>query len=87
MVLPRDLEIKMNLDSAKAWALFGIAGGAGFGLFVTPLLYLLVNRFFDGSTLNGTIKFALANGFTWGVLGGIFGVFFFIIKTSRQSRS
>jgi pilus assembly protein TadC len=74
----------MNLDTGKAWTVLGIAAGAGFGLFAMPLLFLLVNMFFDGSSFGGTFKFALANGFTWGVLGGILGLFFWIIRSFRR---
>lgn len=72
----------MNFDmtSYKTWAALGCAGGAGFGLFVAPLLFILVNLYFDGVTLFETIKFALANGFTWGVFGLITGVFAWFIK-------
>ena len=77
----------MNLDTGKAWAVFGIAAGAGFGLFATPLMYLLVNMFFDGSSFGGTVKFALANGFTWGGLGGILGLFFWIIRSFRRQKT
>lgn len=66
----------MKMDSYKTWALLGAAGGAGFGLFVAPLIYILVNLFFDGVTFSQTFRFAIANGVTWGVLGLFAGVFF-----------
>lgn len=66
----------MNMNSYKTWALLGAAGGAGFGLFVAPLIYCLISLFTDGVTFNQVFRFALANGFTWGVLGLFAGVFF-----------
>lgn len=70
----------MNMKSYKAWILLGAAGGVGFGLFIAPLIYILVSLFFDGVTLNATVRFAVANGFTWGVLGLFLGVFFWAIN-------
>ncbi len=66
----------MNLNSYKTWALLGAVGGAGFGLFVAPLIYILVSLFFDGVTFGQTVRFAVANGFAWGVLGLFAGFFF-----------
>lgn len=74
----------MNMSSFKAWALLGAAGGAGFGLFATPLIYILVNFFFDGVTLAQTAGFAVANGVTWGVLGLFAGVFLWLVNTARK---
>lgn len=75
----------MDMTSFKTWGLLGAAAGAGFGLFATPLIYILVNLFFDGVTLAQTVKFALANGFTWGVLGLFSGIFFWGINSLRRS--
>lgn len=75
----------MNMDSYKTWAVLGGAGGAGFGLFATPLIYILVNiSFGDGVTFGETARFAVANGFTWGVLGLFAGIFFWVIKTVQN---
>lgn len=74
----------MNMQSYRTWALFGAAGGAGFGLFAVPLIYILVNLFFDGVTFGQTVKFAIANGFTWGVFGGIAGIFAWVVSSMRK---
>jgi hypothetical protein len=74
----------MNMQSFKTWALLGAAGGAGFGLFATPLIYILVNLSSDGVTFAETVKFALANGFTWGVFGGISGFFVWVVNSIRK---
>jgi hypothetical protein len=75
----------MNIQSYKTWALLGGAGGAGFGLFAAPLLYILANLFFGGDvTFGETVRFAIANGFTWGVLGLIAGIFFWVIFTVQK---
>ncbi|MDZ7708669.1 MAG: hypothetical protein U5K36_00070 [Roseovarius sp.] len=59
----------MDMNSYKTWSLLGAAGGAGFGLFAVPLIYILINMFFDGVTFGQTVRFAVANGATWGGLG------------------
>lgn len=74
----------MDMTSYKTWAVLGLAGGAGFGLFAVPLVYILVNLFSDGVTFAQTVRFALANGATWGVLGLFAGVFFWIVNTMRR---
>lgn len=74
----------MNMNSYTTWALLGTAGGAGFGLFAMPLIYILINLFFDGVTFSQTFRFALANGFTWGVLGLLGGVFFWAISKVKK---
>jgi hypothetical protein len=66
------------------WAFLGAAGGAGFGLFAVPLIYILINLFGDGVTLGGTILVALGNGLTWGVLGLIGGVFLYILNRTMN---
>ena len=70
----------MNMKSYTTWALLGAAGGAGFGLFVVPLVYILLNLSSDGVTFGETARFAVANGATWGVLGLIVGVFSWVIN-------
>lgn len=74
----------MNMNSYKTWALLGTAGGAGFGLFVVPLIYILVNISADGVAFGQTVRVAFANGVTWAVLGLIAGVFFWVIKTMQD---
>jgi len=69
----------MNTNSYMTWALFGAAGGAGFGLFAVPLIYILVNLFAEGVTLGETVRFALANGATWAVLGLFSGIFCYVV--------
>lgn len=64
----------------KNWGLMGAAAGVGFGLFVAPLLYLLVQLYFGDVTIGATIKFALGNALTWGVFGLIAGNFALIIN-------
>lgn len=73
----------MDMDSYKTWAIFGGAGGAGFGLLIAPLIYILVNLFFGGVGFGSTFGFALANAVTWGVLGMIGGVFIWGINELR----
>ncbi|WP_297774380.1 hypothetical protein [uncultured Roseovarius sp.] len=75
----------MKTNSYVTWALFGAAGGAGFGLFAAPLIYILINLFADGVTFGDTVRFAIANGATWGVLGLIAGVFFWVIFRIQTS--
>jgi hypothetical protein len=70
----------MNTTSYMTWAILGAAGGAGFGLFAAPLLYILNNLSSDGVTFGETARFAIANGATWGVLGLFAGVFFWVIN-------
>lgn len=65
----------MTYNYMNSWAFLGLVGGVGFGAFAMPLIYLLVMNYFDGATLWQTIKFAIGNGFTWGVLGGLAGIF------------
>lgn len=69
----------MNMQSYKTWALLGAIGGAGFGLFAAPLVYILVNIPSGGVTLAQTLRFAAANGATWGVLGLFAGIFIWVI--------
>lgn len=75
----------MTSNSMGTWAFFGAAGGAGFGLFAVPLIYILINMFGDGVTLGGTILVALGNGLTWGVLGLFGGTFFYIVNRMMNS--
>lgn len=77
----------MNMNSSMTWALLGAAGGAGFGLFAAPLIYILVNMSFDGVTFGQTARFAVANGATWGALGLFAGVFFSVIYTLKKPRT
>ncbi len=77
----------MNMNSYKTWALLGAAGGLGFGLFAAPLIYILVNLFFDGVTLGQTIGFAVGNGIAWGVLGVFAGVFLWGINAMQNPGS
>lgn len=74
----------MNMKSYKTWALLGTAGGAGFGLVVVPLLYILINLSPDGVAFGQTARFAVANGVTWGVLGLIAGIFLWVVATVRN---
>lgn len=75
----------MNTNSYMTWALLGAAVGVGFGLFAVPLIYILVNLFFGGVTFGETVRFAIANGATWGVLGLFAGVFFWVIYRIQTS--
>ena len=54
----------LTMESHKTWALLGAVGEAGFGLFVAPLIYILINLLFDGVSLGQTFWFAIANGIT-----------------------
>jgi hypothetical protein len=65
----------MNMKSYKTWALLGAAGGAGFGLFIAPLIYILINLYSDGVTFDELVRFAIGNGITWGLLGLMVGGF------------
>lgn len=75
----------MDMTSHKTWAQLGALGGVGFGLLIAPLIYILINQFFGGVTLGGTILFALANAVTWGVLGGFAGVFAWGLNSMRAA--
>ena len=75
----------MNMESYKTWALLGAVGGAGFGLFAAPLIYILINLLFDGVSLGQTFWFAIVNGITWGVLGLFTGGFSWVIYAVRSS--
>jgi len=77
-------ETDMNMKSYTTWALLGAIGGAGFGLFAAPLVYILVNISADGVTLVQTVRVAVANGVTWGVLGLLTGVFLWIVNEMRR---
>lgn len=70
----------MTSKSLTLWTFLGGAGGAGFGLFAVPLIYILINMFGEGVTLGATIIVALGNGLTWGVLGAILGAFAYYIS-------
>jgi len=70
----------MTSTSYMTWAILGAAAGVGFGLFAAPLLYILINLSSDGVTFGATARFAIANGATWGVLGLLAGVFFWVIN-------
>lgn len=70
----------MNMKSYKTWALLGAGGGVGFGLFAVPLVYILINLSSDGVTFGQTVRVAVGNGATWGVLGLFAGIFFWIIN-------
>ena len=75
----------MNMNSSRTWAIFGAAGGLGFGVLAAPLIYILVNMFFEGVTFGETVLFAIGNGITWGVLGLFAGVFFWGINAAREN--
>jgi hypothetical protein len=77
----------MENTSSKTWALVGAAGGAGFGLFAAPLIFILVNLFFGGVTFGQTVGFALASGFTWGVFGGIAAYYLWFVNSARTPPS
>jgi hypothetical protein len=74
----------MNMKSYKTWALLGGAGGAGFGLVAVPLVYILINLSSDGVAFGQTVRFAIANGVTWGVLGLFAGIFFWVVTTVQR---
>jgi hypothetical protein len=75
----------MDMTSFKTWALLGAAGGAGFGLFGATLIYVLFAVSLYGSVaLGDTVRFAVANGVTWGVLGLFAGVFLWVIFRVRR---
>lgn len=74
----------MDMTSHKTWALIGGAGGAGFGLGIAPLIYILVNLFIDGVTFGETVSFAIGNGFTWGVFGALAGVFAWFVNAAME---
>lgn len=75
----------MNMRSYQTWALLGGAGGVGFGVLAAPLIYILVNFFFEGVGFVDTALFAIGNGITWGVLGVFAGVFFWGINAAREN--
>ncbi|WP_317057663.1 MULTISPECIES: hypothetical protein [Roseovarius] len=72
------------MNSYKIWALLGAVGGAGFGLVVTPLIFILVNFSSGGVTFGETVRFALANGVTWGALGLFAGIFLGVVNTVKS---
>jgi len=78
-------DVIMNTNSYMTWALLGAAVGAGFGLFAVPLIYILVNLFSDGVTFGETVRFAVANGATWGALGLFAGIFLWVIYKIQTS--
>ncbi len=73
--------MRINMNDYKIWALLGAAVGAGFGLFFTPLIYILINIGPDGVSLGQTARVAVANGITWGFLGLMAGIFFWVVRT------
>ena len=77
----------MNMNSYFTWAMLGAAGGAGFGLFAVPLIYILVNLSSDGVTFAQTARVAVANGVTWGILGLIAGVFLWVVSRVQNPRT
>ena len=74
----------MDMKSYKTWALLGTAGGAGFGVFAVPLVYILINLSPDGVAFGQTARLAVANGVAWGVLGLFAGIFFWVVTTMRK---
>ena len=75
----------MDMTSFKTWALLGTAAGAGFGLFGASLIYVLLMVSLHGSVgIMDTVHFAVANGFTWGVLGLFAGIFFWVVTTVQR---
>ncbi|MFO7759280.1 MAG: hypothetical protein R6V26_12540 [Roseovarius sp.] len=77
----------MNMNSYMTWGLLGGAAGAGFGLVVVPLIYILVNISPDGVSFAQTVRVAVANGATWGILGLLTGVFFWVIFRMQRPPS
>ena len=75
----------MKLSPFNTYALLGAAGGFGFGIFVMPLVYLLVTVGGGPSSLDRLIWFALGNAFTWGVFGLFAGVFAAFILRVRET--
>ena len=75
----------MDMTSFKTWALLGPAAGAGFGLFGASLIYVLLMVSLHGSVgIVDAVRFAVANGVTWGVLGLLAGVFFSVVFKARS---
>lgn len=74
----------MNMNSYMTWALLGAAGGAGFGLFAVPLIYILITMSPDGASFAQTVRVAVANGATWGVLGLLAGVFCWVVYRMQR---
>ena len=46
--------------------------------------YILINLSSDGVAFGQTVRFAVANGVTWGVLGLFAGIFFWVVTTVQK---